>query len=153
VKNTIATRKNLSKARPGNTNAVKTGLRARSKSFQRLRDNQVGYYVRNIRAMCPWLIKSDYFLIRRFAQCELLCDVLYAELRERGPLDKSGEAKRLLGEWRKLVAAQGSLANQLGLSPQARAAIKTDATKPVDISDADAQRAIDVSSTPSDEQS
>ena len=147
VKTQVAETKSKAKARPGNQNAVTTGLYSRSGRFMRLRDGQVTNYVRRIKAICPWLERQDLFLLRRFAQCELLCDVLYGQLRDKGPLTTAGEAKRLVGEWRKLVQTQGMLANQLGLSPAARAALKADPSNPaaIDISPERAQRAIEVS--------
>jgi hypothetical protein len=143
-----------SKAKIGNQNARRTGLYASSTKFKRLRDVQVRYYVARIARQCPYLAKQDLFLLRRFAQLEMLCDVIYAQLREKGVFNKEGEAKRLLGEYRKLVLAQGSLASQLGLSPSARSAIKSGDLDPdvIDISDESARRAIEASGDADPEQ-
>ena len=132
---------------PARKENSRTGLYAVSTKFKRLRDAQIRYYTVRIKMQCPWLAKEDIFLTRRFAQAEMLLDVIYGQLRDKGPLTKDGEAKRLVGEWRKLVQTQGMLANQLGLSPAARAALKADPSNPsaIDISPERAQRAIDVS--------
>jgi len=135
-------------AKKGNQNATRTGLYASSTKFKRLRDVQVRYYVARIARQCgSYMLKQDLFLLRRFAQLELLCDVTYAQLREKGVFNKEGEAKRLLGEYRKLVLAQGVIGAQLGLSPAARRALKDDPANPaaIDISPERAQRAIEVS--------
>jgi hypothetical protein len=102
----------------------RTGLYSRSPTARRLRDNQVNYHLRKMRALCPWLERSDIYVARRFAELELLASRAYAELRARTLANDEGRSRRLLDDYRRLVALSIVAARELGLSPAARMAIK-----------------------------
>ncbi len=128
VKPQNAKSKMPTRARPGNQNAVTSSLYSRSPKARRLRDNQVNYYLRKMRALCPWLERSDIYVARRFAELELLASRAYQALRERAIVTDKGESRRLLDDYRRLVALQVVVARELGLSPAARAALKANNT-------------------------
>jgi len=98
-------------------------------------------------ATAPWIERQDAMLLRRFVQLEMLGDRVYSALRDGEIVTGQGESKRLLQDFRRLVATQASLAAQLGLSPVARRALRDDPSNPsaIDISPERAQRAIEVS--------
>ena len=123
---------------------AKTTLYARSKKTIRRRDLQCRYYMNRLIATAPWIERQDAMLLRRFVQLEMLGDRVYSALRDGEIVTGRGESKRLLQDFRRLVATQASLAAQLGLSPVARRALKDDASNPgaIDISPERAQRAI-----------
>lgn len=79
--------------------------------------------MRKMRALCPWLERSDIHVMRRFAELELLASAAYAQLRARPVADDEGRSRRLLDDYRRLVALQIVVARELGLSPAARQAI------------------------------
>jgi len=66
--------------------------------------------------------------MRRFCELELLASRAYRALRESELTNKEGESKRLLDDYRRLVALQIVVARELGLSPAARMAIKASST-------------------------
>jgi hypothetical protein len=53
---------------------------------------------------------------------------VYAALASMGVLNRQGEARRLLSEYRQLRATQVMLARELGLTPAARIALKATGT-------------------------
>jgi len=113
---------------------AKSGIYARSPKARRLRDNQVNYYMRKMRGLCPWLERSDIHVMRRFAELELLASAAYAQLRARPVADDEGRSRRLLDDYRRLVALQVVVARELGLSPAARQAIRASSTSaPLDL--------------------
>jgi hypothetical protein len=129
----------------------RTGLYAKSTKALRLRDNVIRWHMRKLRELCPWLLRSDSYLVRRFCELEFLASRAYQALRVSELTNKDGQSKRLLDDYRKLVQVQASLAMQLGLSPAARRMIKEDPTNPaIDITEERAQRAIDVSTSDGD---
>jgi hypothetical protein len=72
----------------------------------------------------PWLEMSDRPTVRAWAQLEILSDMVYEDLRQRGVLNEEGQACRLLDDYRKLRATQVILSRELGMTPAARMAIK-----------------------------
>ncbi len=124
-----------------------TGLYARSKKVAQRRDLQCRYFMRRLVATAPWIARQDSMLLRRYVELSLLANAIYARLRAVGPINPQGEARRLVGEFRKLSLAAASIGAQLGLSPASRAALGSDPSNPaaIDISPERAQRAIEVS--------
>jgi hypothetical protein len=82
-----------------------------------------------VRAVMPWLEPSDFPTVRAWAELEILAGQVYAALRGFGVLNREGEARRLLDDYRKLRQTQVVLARELGMTPAARMAIKANGTK------------------------
>jgi hypothetical protein len=77
--------------------------------------------VQRLRTIAPWLNDSDLPVLRAFAELEYLSRRVFALLREEGLVSpKTGDARKLLGEYRSLRTAQRSIADSLGLTPMAR---------------------------------
>jgi len=102
----------------------RTGIYSRSPAARRLRDNQVNYHLRKMRALCPLLERADIYVARRFAECELLASRAYQALRENAITNDRGEVRRLLDDYRKLAQLQVLIARELGLTPAARQVLK-----------------------------
>jgi hypothetical protein len=73
-----------------------------------------------MRQAMPWLEPSDWPTCRAWAELEFLAGQVYAALRALGVLNKAGEARRLLDDYRRLRQAQLQYATALGMSPAAR---------------------------------
>lgn len=106
-----------------------TGLYVRAQPGLKLRDKKVERLARKMRAVMPWLEPSDMPAARAWAELEYLAGQVYAALRGLGVLNREGEARRLLDDYRKLRQTQVVLARELGMTPAARMAIKANGTK------------------------
>jgi hypothetical protein len=106
-----------------------TGLYVRAQPGLKLRDKEVERLARKMRAVMPWLEPSDMPAARAWAELEYLAGQVYAALRGFGVLNREGEARRLLDDYRKLRQTQVVLARELGMTPAARMAIKANGTK------------------------
>jgi len=102
---------------------AKSGIYSTSKKNVQLRDAQVRYLLRKLRDLCPWLERSDLYVMRRFCELELLASRAYAALRASELTNNEGQSKRLLDDYRKLASLQIVVARELALSPAARQAI------------------------------
>jgi hypothetical protein len=71
-----------------------------------------------------WLEASDFPAMRARSEREYLSKQVCAALASMGVLNRQGEARRQLFEYRQLQATQVMLARELGLTPAARMAIK-----------------------------
>ena len=60
---------------------------------------------------------------------ELKIDAVSTELEKNGVVNTRGEPKRLLSEYRGLLAMQLQYARELGLTPTARASLGVDVAK------------------------
>ena len=83
---------------------------------------------RKVRSVAPWLEASDFPAVRAWSEMEYLSNQVYAALASMGVLNRQGEARRLLSEYRQLRATQVMLARELGLTPAARMALKATGT-------------------------
>jgi hypothetical protein len=101
-----------------------TGLYVRAQAGLRLRDKKVERLARKMRAVMPWIEPSDWPACRAWAEMEFLASQVYAALRGFGVLNRAGEARRLLGDYRMLRQTQVVLSRELGMTPAARMAIK-----------------------------
>jgi hypothetical protein len=106
-----------------------TGLYVRAQPGLKLRDKKVERLARKMSAVMPWLEPSDMPAARAWAELEYLAGQVYAALRAMGVLNKEGEGRRLLDDYRKLRQTQAVLARELGMTPAARIAIKANGTK------------------------
>ena len=106
-----------------------TGLYVRAQPGLKLRDKKVERLARKMRAVMPWLEPSDAPAVRAWAELEYLAGHVYAALRGFGVLNREGEARRLLDDYRKLRQTQVVLARELGMTPAARMAIRANGTK------------------------
>jgi hypothetical protein len=106
-----------------------TGLYVRAQPGLKLRDKKVERLARKMRGVMPWLEPSDMPAARAWAEFEYLAGQVYAALRGFGVLNREGEARRLLDDYRKLRQTQVVLARELGMTPAARMAIKANGTK------------------------
>jgi hypothetical protein len=79
-----------------------------------------------MRKVCPWLSDSDIPACRGWAQLQILGDLIFSRLRNEGPITSSGEAKKLVAEFRALKAAELTDSRELGLTPAARKAMAGD---------------------------
>jgi hypothetical protein len=76
-----------------------------------------------------WLEDSDLPASRGWAQMEILCTIAFADLRDRGILNRRGDPRRLLTDFRQLRMAQLAYERELGMTPAARMAIKASGTR------------------------
>jgi hypothetical protein len=106
-----------------------TGLYIKALPGLRLRDKRVERLARKVRAVAPWLEASDFPAVRAWSEMEYLSNQVYAALASMGVLNRQGEARRLLSEYRQLRATQVMLARELGLTPAARMAIRATGTR------------------------
>jgi hypothetical protein len=102
-----------------NTPATKSGLYIRSAKGLAVRDRKVQRLVRKMLAVMPWLTESDVPTCRGWAQLEILGDHAFSILRTIGIIDRQGDPKRLLTDWRQLKLAQLAYAKELGMTPAA----------------------------------
>jgi hypothetical protein len=111
-----------------------TGLYVRAQAGLRLRDKKVERLARKMRQVMPWLEPSDWPTCRAWAELEFLAGQVYAALRALGVLNKAGEARRLLDDYRRLRQAQLQYATALGMSPAARMTVKANGRRaPLDL--------------------
>jgi len=117
-----------------------SGLYVRALPGIKLRDRKATRLMRRCQVAMPWLQPSDMPTLRGWAQVQILADQVYAILRAAGPVKKDGEARRLLHDFRQLRLAQLQHERELGMTPSARAALKTSGTRePFDLISAFAQ--------------
>ena len=107
-----------------NTPATKTGLYVRAAPGFKLRDRKVTRLAIKVRAAMPWLEPADGPTVRAWCELEYLTNQVYAALRTYGVVNPSGEARRLLDDYRKLRQTQIILSRELGMTPASRMAIK-----------------------------
>jgi hypothetical protein len=67
-------------------------------------------------------------MLRGFCELEILSRQAYSPLRAFGILNKTGEARRLMNDYRLLRQTHTQVAAQLALMPAARMTIKADGT-------------------------
>jgi hypothetical protein len=113
----------------GKPHRASTGLYVKAAPGLKLRDRRVLRLAGKVRAAMPWLEPSDFPTMRAWAELEILAGQVYAALRGFGVLNREGEARRLLDDYRKLRQTQVVLARELGMTPAARMAIKANGTK------------------------
>jgi hypothetical protein len=101
----------------------KTCLYLKSPVALAKRDRETDNLACRMYEIMPWLTKTDGPSARRWAQLEYLADMVFLELKNNGLLNADGEARRLLGEFRKLIGNQLQIANALGMPASARAAL------------------------------
>jgi hypothetical protein len=111
------------------TNHLTHGLFVRALPGLRLRDKRVERLARKVRVAMAWLEPSDYPAVRAWAEMEYLSNQVYATLASMGVLNRQGEARRLLSEYRQLRATQVVLARELGMPPLSRATLKLNTTR------------------------
>ena len=126
---------------PSSAKHATTSLYVRAQPGLRLRDKRVERLACKMRHAMPWLEPSDTPAVRAWAEIEYLCTQVYAALRTFGVLNREGECRRLLSEYRQMRACQAVWSRELGLTPAARIAIKATATSTaLDLADAASER-------------
>jgi hypothetical protein len=129
-----------------NTPATKTGLYVRAAPGLKLRDRKVTRLAVKVRAVLPWLEPADWPTVRAWCELEYLAGQVYAALRTYGVVNPSGEARRLLDDYRRLRQVQLQYATALGMSPAARMAIRANGTRAAfDLSEPVTSRAVEIS--------
>ena len=113
----------------GAQKALKPGLYVRSSNGLKLRDRKVQKLVRSMRIAMPWLEDSDVPACRAWAQMEILADTAFAVLRQVFIVNKEGEPRRLLTDFRQLRQAQLAYERELGMTPAARMSIRANGTR------------------------
>ena len=128
---------------------AQTGLYVRAARTLKVRDQKISKLVRRMFRLMEWLKPEDIPLMRSWAQHEILSDIAYSALRAMGPINADGNAKRLLTDFRQLRQSQTAIANALGMSPMARAQLRTASTNAAfdlmgsaDLSESEANAAI-----------
>jgi hypothetical protein len=107
----------------------KPGLYVRSENGLKLRDRKVQKLVRSMRIAMPWIEDSDLPACRAWAQLEILADTTFAVLRQIFIINKEGEPRRLLTDFRQLRQTQLAYERELGMTPAARATIQANGTR------------------------
>jgi hypothetical protein len=124
---------------------TKHSLYVRSASGLKLRDRKVQRLVRAMRVAMPWLEDSDVPACRAWAQLEILSDQAFAILRMIGIIDRQGNPKRLLTDFRQLRQAQLAYERELGMTPQARMQLKANNTRAaLDLAESVSERAVKI---------
>jgi hypothetical protein len=80
---------------------------------------------RMIEAM-PWLEKSDRPACRAWCELEIIGTMMFTNLTREGILLPTGEARRLVDNFRQLKQSQLMYANALGMTPAARKLLQAD---------------------------
>jgi hypothetical protein len=112
----------------------RTGLYVKGRNGLKIRDQRTTRLVNRMRAAMPWITDADLPACRAWAHFELLCDRVYAKLRDDGLFNVEGDGRRLLDDYRRLRATQLLFSRELGLTPAARLAIKAGSKdEPVDL--------------------
>lgn len=107
----------------------KHGLYLRAANGLRLRDQRVRRMVQRMRQTMAWLEDSDVPACRGWAELEILCASVFIELKNGGIFSrKSGEARRLLNDYRILRQTQLGYSRELGMTPASRAVIQASAS-------------------------
>jgi len=97
--------------------AVKHGAYA-TPSALRLRQRKLRRRVRSLKAQFPVLASAPDHLVQRYAEVDLIAANVFAALIDNDVVTRDGEPKRLLSEYRLLLAELRSVAGALGiLSP------------------------------------
>jgi phage terminase small subunit len=104
---------------------LSTGFYVKSRSSRKLRDLTIRRLTLKMRARMPWLEDADLPVCRAWAELEVLSTRVYAELREHGLLNGTGEARKLVDIYRTLRQTQLHFATQLGMTPQSRIAMQS----------------------------
>jgi len=94
--------------------AVKHGVYATGTAV-RLRHRRIRGRVRQLRKEHPALADKPQHLILRYAEVDALAAMIWIDLQENGPVNAEGEPRRLVNEYRLLLAELRSLAGTLGL--------------------------------------
>ena len=111
-----------------------TGLYVRAAPGLKLRDKKVERLARKARAVMPWLEPADWPTVRAWCELEYLTGQVYAALRTYGVVNPSGEARRLLDDYRKLRQTQIVLSRELVMTPASRMAIRANGGRaPLDL--------------------
>jgi hypothetical protein len=104
---------------------AQTTLYVKAQPGLKLRDKKTERLARRVRQAMPWIQPSDAVAVRAFCELEVLAEQVYAVLRFGGVVNREGDARRLLNDYRKLRATQAVWVNAIGATPAARAALKT----------------------------
>jgi phage terminase small subunit len=111
-----------------------TGLYVRAAPGLKLRDRKVTRLAVKVRAVMPWLEPADAPTVRAWCELEYLAGQVYAALRALGTVNKQGETRRLVDDYRKLRQTQIVLSRELGMTPASRMAIKASGRRaPLDL--------------------
>ena len=111
------------------TRHAQTGLYVRAAPGLRLRDKKVERLARKVRELLTWLEPSDLPSVRAWCELEVLSQHVYAELRTHGVLSpETGDARRLLHDYRQLRQTQAIWSRELGMTPASRMAMKASGT-------------------------
>jgi hypothetical protein len=114
----MATKPNVARRR-----YTRTGLYIRSSRGLKARDQRTTRLATRMFGVMPWLQPADQIAVRKLAQLEFLSERLFIELRARGLLTESGEPRRLVGDFQRLISTMVSLLNALGMTPAGRQSI------------------------------
>jgi hypothetical protein len=129
---------------------AKSGLYVRSINGLKLRDRKVQRLVRKMLNVMDWLEPADEPACRAWAQLEILADSAFIILQTIGIIDRAGNPKRLLTDFRQLRQAQLAYERELRMTPAARIAIKANSGHaPFDL--AAKMAATDIEDVPDDE--
>jgi len=105
------------------------GLYVKAAPGLRLRDKKVERLARKVRELLTWLEPSDLPSVRAWCELEVLSQHVYAELRTHGVLSpETGDARKLLHDYRQLRQTQATWSRELGMTPAARMNLKASGT-------------------------
>jgi hypothetical protein len=106
-----------------------TGLYSRQRGVH-LRDLKVAALVRRMRRAAPWLCDSDVPVCQTWARLEILICIGYTALTQGNAYfdKKTGEARRLRQDVRRLIDSQLNFSRELGLTPASITSIRANST-------------------------
>jgi hypothetical protein len=124
---------------------ARTGLYVKGANGRRLRDQRVRRLVQKMREAMPWLKEPEFLpACRAWAEFEILSGIVFAELR-RGVVNKGGEARRLLNDYRLLRQTQLAYSREIGLTPAAKDALHQPGGRTEhDVTDTVAERVVEI---------
>jgi hypothetical protein len=124
---------------------ARSGLYVRSTNGLKLRDRKVQRLVRKMLNVMDWLEPADEPACRAWAQLEILADSAFIILQTIGIIDRAGNPKRLLTDFRQLRQAQLAYERELGMTPQARMQLQANGTRAaLDLAESVSERAVKI---------
>jgi hypothetical protein len=125
---------------------ARTGLYVKGANGRRLRDQRVRRLVQKMRDAMPWLDDAAFLpACRAWAEFEILSSIVFAELRRGGVVNKGGEARRLLNDYRLLRQTQLGYERELGMTPAAKDALHQPGGRTErDVTDTVAERVVEI---------
>ena len=128
-------------ARPsmaGNSNALRHGLHATSKSALLLRTRKVRRLAKRVQEACPWIRPEQMPVVRSWCELEYIGAAMFTVLETAGVIStrmKDGDLapRRLLSDYARIKGLQLQYSRELGITPASYAQVRVDALQGDDL--------------------